>query len=103
MFQLKKALLSKIAREKSVGSMNCELQQRGAKDLAATEAAHMKTKSIDLIKLLPSDSYIKHRKVAKLLAYWSLNDSKHKRNQKRLGCLKWNCQQFLWPEKVSLY
>ena len=71
---LNKAPINNIDAERSVGSINYELDRRGAKQLAAAGAAHLKAKSVDLVELTQTDKFKDYCKKAKrvneLVAVW---------------------------------
>ena len=71
---LSQAPINNIDAERSVGSINYELDRRGAQQLAAVGVAHYKAKSVNLVELRPPDSYIdyteKAKRVNELVAEW---------------------------------
>ena len=62
---LNKTPINNIDAERSVGSINYELERRGAKQLAAAGSAHLKAKSVDLIECRPVDCFQNYGKKAK--------------------------------------
>lgn len=80
---LNKAPINNIDAERSVGSINYELDRRGAKQLAAAGSAHFKAKSVDLVELHPAGTFKEYSKKAKnvnkLVQEWQENQLKLQR------------------------
>ena len=72
---LNKAPINNIDAERSVGSINYELERRGAKQLSAAGSAHLKDKSVDLTELRSVDCFKdygkKAKKANKLVMEWA--------------------------------
>lgn len=72
---LNKAPINNTDAERSVSSINYELERRGAKQLAAAGSAHLTAKSMDLIELRPADCFKdygkKAKKANKLIMEWA--------------------------------
>ena len=77
---LKQAPINNLDAERSVGSINYELDRRGPKQLSAAGSAHVKAKSVDLVELHPVDEFKQFGKKAKrvnsLVTEWSAEQAK---------------------------